>query len=79
MIQVYTKDECIQCEYTLKKLKEFHIPYQELPMDDAAVKLVKDRKLHMNSPVVVTANTVWTGFKIDRLQALRTAQLRDSA
>ena len=79
MIQVYTKDECVQCEYTMKKLKEFHVPYQELPIDDSAVKLVKDRRLPMNSPVVVTATAVWTGFKIDRLQALRTAQLRGSA
>lgn len=77
MIQVYTKDSCIQCEYTMKLLAEAGVQFQELPMNDAAIKLVKDKGLPMSSPVVVTPDTIWTGFKIDRLKALRTARLRD--
>jgi arsenate reductase-like glutaredoxin family protein len=74
MIQVYTKSECIMCEYTLKKLAEFHVPHEELPMNDDIVKLVEDKGLLMHSPVVITPTTIWTGFKIDKLKALRTAQ-----
>lgn len=79
MIQVYTQPNCVQCEWTVRKLKEFEIPHRTNPLNDDIKAQVEARGLPMSAPVVVTPTDMWTGFKIDHLKALKTAAIRDSA
>lgn len=72
MIKVYTKPDCAQCEWTKKFLDRGKIEYQEFDVtqDEEAAQEVKRRGFD-TLPVVVTANDVWAGFKIDKIKGLQ--------
>lgn len=66
MINILTTNNCVQCEYTKKRLAQKGVDYREINVDgNEAVRelLVKTGLTQM--PVVM-----WSGFKIDAISAL---------
>lgn len=71
-VTVYTKPGCVQCNATVRKLDELHIPYElvDLTTDGAALAYVRDELGHSQAPVVVANADHWRGYRPDRLAAL---------
>ena len=70
-VAVYSKPDCVQCDYTYKALDERGIEYKvvDITQDTAALAFV--RKLgYLQAPVVVAGTDHWSGFKPDRIAAL---------
>lgn len=68
MIDVYTKDNCIQCEATLRFFKNRNIPFRvkDVAHDSSWKEYLPDA---LAAPVVVDhdTNRAWSGFRKDEL------------
>jgi len=73
-VEVYGKPECVQCEYTCKKLAENGIDYN---YHDATVepeaRQVVEASGRMQMPFVVAGDKSWHGFSPDKIRAIATA------
>lgn len=75
MVQVYGKDDCVQCKYTKQKLAENDIAYQyhDVTKDAIALQVVKDSG-YMQLPFVVAdiddQDKMWHGLRLDKIRAL---------
>jgi glutaredoxin-like protein NrdH len=72
VVQVYGKEECVQCKYTVKKLDENGIPYQyhDITKDDKARKIVEQSGRTQLPYVVPSETDSWHGFRPDHIKAL---------
>lgn len=70
-VTVYSKPNCMQCNFTKKWLKERNIPYTELNVkeDDVALSEIKEMG-YQAVPVIVSDNENWYGFQPDKLAKL---------
>ena len=70
-VTVYSKPDCMQCNFTKKWLKERNIPYTELNVkeDEAALSKIKEMG-YQAVPVIVTEIENWYGFQPDKLAKL---------
>ncbi|WP_448667495.1 glutaredoxin-like protein NrdH [Aerococcus viridans] len=70
-VTVYSKADCMQCNFTKKWLKERNIPYKELNVeeDDNALSKIKEMG-YQAVPVIVTEDDSWYGFQPDKLAEL---------
>lgn len=71
MVTVYTKDRCVQCDATKRKLDELGVEYVALPLAEHPEGL----ELAMNNgvssaPVVDTGDRVFGGYRPTLLEAL---------
>lgn len=71
-VTVYTLPSCIQCDMTKKYLDKNNITYSvvDLSQDLQAAKEVADLG-YKQAPVVVYDKFHWSGFRPDKIQALR--------
>lgn len=71
MVQVYGKPQCVQCEYTQKRLEKDHIPYEyhDITAEPEAKKIV-EQSGKMQLPLVIADGESWHGLKVDRIAAL---------
>lgn len=71
-ITVYTKPACVQCNATYKALDKAGIAYEkvDISIDDEAREYVLALG-YLQAPVVVTDSEHWSGFRPDRIKALR--------
>jgi glutaredoxin-like protein NrdH len=71
-IQVYSKPNCPQCEYTEKKLSEWQVPHStiDVTQNPAAFQRVLSTG-NMQMPMVVAGEDSWHGFKYDKLKELK--------
>ena len=79
MITVYTKNNCPQCMMTKHFLKDHHMDFEEINVDDnmEAKQLLIEKNL-LQLPVV-TNNEEWiSGFQPQRLQQLKEKMPRES-
>lgn len=69
MIKVYTTPSCVQCNQTKKILDQNSIPYEaiDLSTDAEAMTMVKAMG-YSSAPVVVTENSHWSGFRLEKLK-----------
>jgi len=74
LIKVWTKSYCVQCDQTKKQLTKLGIVYEEHNLEENLEQLeaFKDQGL-MSAPVVETAIGNWSGFRIDKINALSIA------
>jgi glutaredoxin-like protein NrdH len=75
VVQVYGKEECVQCEYTKKKLDENGIPYEyhDITKDEIARQVVEGSGYSQLPFVVADINDqdkMWHGFSPDKIKAL---------
>jgi glutaredoxin-like protein NrdH len=71
---VYTNPNCVQCEQTKKFLDREGIEYtvENLQSDDNYEKLVEFVNQGFKSaPIVVTDTETWSGYKPDKLGAIK--------
>lgn len=70
-VTVYSKPDCMQCNFTKKWLKERNIPYTELNVeeDEEALSTIKEMG-YQAVPVIVTETENWYGFQPDKLAEL---------
>jgi len=71
-LKVYSKEDCMQCNFTKKWLNEHGIEYEEINVeeDEAALKYIKDDLGYQAVPVVVTSTDNWYGFRPDKMAKL---------
>lgn len=70
-VTVYSKPDCMQCNFTKKWLKERNIPYTELNVKEDEDALSKIKEMGYQAvPVVVTETENWYGFQPDKLAEL---------
>ena len=71
-LTVYSKTDCMQCNFTKKWLTEHGIEYKEIDVekDEKALKYIKEELGYQAVPVVVTPAENWYGFRPDKLAEL---------
>ena len=72
-VVLYSKNDCIQCRMTKRNLDSLGIEYQEINLDENPQFLehvTKDLGF-MAAPVVVTDTDAWSGFRPDKIMALK--------
>lgn len=70
-VTVYSKPNCMQCNFTKKYLKERDIAFNEIDVtqDKDALNKIKDMG-YQAVPVVITDIDHWYGFRPERLAEL---------
>jgi glutaredoxin-like protein NrdH len=70
-VQVYCRPDCIQCEYTKKKLDEYHIPHIDIDvtLHEPARLMLREEGIKQ-LPYVVAGAQTWNGFQYDKLRGL---------
>jgi glutaredoxin-like protein NrdH len=70
-VKVYTLPACVQCDSTKRMLQRNQVEYEEVDMsqDPVALEMVKTLG-YTAAPVVVAGEDHWSGFRLDRIQAL---------
>lgn len=76
MINVYTNENCVQCDQTKKYLDKVGLEYEVKPFADHQEDLKRfvDQGFRA-APIVETDNDVWSGFNIQKLTALAESTL----
>ncbi len=79
-ITVYTKPTCVQCNATYKALDKQGLAYEvvDISEDSQARDFVMELG-YQQAPVVVAGEEHWSGFRPDRIKALRHDQFAVSA
>lgn len=70
-ITVYSKPNCVQCDYTKRELKKRELDFSEVDLtnDPAAYKKVAELG-YRSAPVVFAGDEHWSGFRPDKIAAL---------
>jgi len=70
-VTVYTLPSCVQCDSTKRMLQRNQIEYSEIDMsqDPVALEMVKTLG-YTAAPVVVSGQEHWSGFRMDKIQAI---------
>jgi glutaredoxin-like protein NrdH len=73
-ITVYTTPACVQCDATVRAFNKQGIPYDvvDISLDTDARNYVMSMG-HQQAPVVVAGDQTWSGYRPDRIDALRAA------
>lgn len=70
-VKVYSKPDCMQCNFTKKWLNERNVPYTELNVEEDEDALSKIKEMGYQAvPVIVTETENWYGFQPDKLAKL---------
>jgi len=80
MITVYSKPACVQCTATTREMDRKGIAYDyvDLTKDADAMDTVKNLG-YMQAPVVVAGDDHWAGFRPDKIAALASEDLLETA
>lgn len=74
-VTVYTKPACVQCTATFKALDKAGIAYEKVDISvDPEARDYVVALGYLQAPVVVAGNEHWSGFRPDRVKALRAPQ-----
>lgn len=79
-IVVYSKPLCVQCDATKRELRKAGADFEvvDVTQDAEALEAVK-RLGFASAPVVVAGESVWSGFRIDRIREALAAQAQQLA
>lgn len=72
-ITIYTKNDCRPCKESKKRLKESGIPFKEINLDEHPefFDYVKYELGFSSTPVIVTDDGVWSGYRPDKIKAIK--------
>lgn len=74
-IIIYSKPDCVQCNATYRALDKHGIDYQVIDLTQDAQALGHVRTLgYQQVPVIVAGDDHWSGFRPDKITALRQMQ-----
>lgn len=76
MITVYSKPACMQCMATTREMDKKGIDYMyvDLTKDDSALEKIESMG-YRQVPVVVAGDDHWTGFRPDKIDALKSEEV----
>lgn len=71
MVHVYGKPGCVQCKFTMKKLDDLGVPYQDhdVTVEPEAEAIVRATG-RLELPLVVAGEQSWHGYRPDHLKSL---------
>lgn len=70
-VVVYTLPSCVQCDSTKRMLERNHIEFETVDMSQDAEALEMVKALgYSAAPVVIAGEDHWSGFRLDKIQAL---------
>jgi glutaredoxin-like protein NrdH len=74
-IIIYSKPDCVQCNATYRAFDKQGIAYEvvDLTQDDQALGQVRAMG-YQQVPVIVAGDDHWSGFRPDKISALRQLQ-----
>ncbi len=76
-IIIYSKPDCVQCNATYRAMDKHGIDYQVVDLTQDAQALGQVRALgYQQVPVIVAGDDHWSGFRPDKITALRQLQQR---
>lgn len=71
MVIVYTLPACVQCDSTKRVLTRNEIPYEEINLAEDTDAMFYVKQLgYSAAPIVVVGDDHWSGFRMDKLNAL---------
>lgn len=71
-IIIYSKPDCVQCTATYRAMDKQGIPYQVIDLTQDAQALGQVRAMgYQQVPVIVAGDQHWSGFRPDKISALR--------
>ncbi len=72
-VVLYSNNDCIQCRMTKRNLDSLGIEYQEINLDESpeSREYVKKELGFMAAPVIETDTDAWSGFRPDKIMALK--------
>ncbi len=74
-IIIYSKPDCVQCNATYRALDKHGIAYEVIDLTLDAVALGQVRAMgYQQVPVIVAGDDHWSGFRPDKISALRQLQ-----
>jgi len=74
-IIIYSKPDCVQCNATYRALDKHGIAYQVVDLTQDAQALGQVRAMgYQQVPVIVAGDDHWSGFRPDKITALRQLQ-----
>jgi glutaredoxin-like protein NrdH len=74
-IIIYSKPDCVQCNATYRAMDKHGIDYQVIDLTQDAQALSQVRALgYQQVPVIVAGDDHWSGFRPDKITALRQLQ-----
>lgn len=71
-VTLYTKNDCVQCVATKRKLTQYRIPFVEINLETDPDALAYVKSLgYQSAPVIITAlNHHWSGYRPELLKLL---------
>ena len=74
MVKVYTLPSCVQCDATKRFLKNNSIEFEEIKLHEDVQALEMIRGMgYTAAPVVMAGESHWSGFRPDKIEALKQA------
>lgn len=72
MVEVLSKNSCVQCTATYRAMDHNGIEYEVVNMDESPAALARAKELgFLQAPVVIPpTGEPWSGFQPDRIKAL---------
>lgn len=72
-IVLYSRNDCRQCKESKKRFEEFGIDFEEINLDERPdlIDYVKNELGFSSTPVIVTDNGAWSGFRPDKIKAIK--------
>lgn len=76
-IKIYTQNGCPQCKMTKRVLGQLELPYEEINVsllgdkENKTRNYLKDDLNFRAFPCVITEEEAWSGFRPDKLKALK--------
>ena len=71
MIQVWTTPNCVQCRQTKRVLDKSNVAYDSFDLTQHPEELENFKALGLTSaPIVVSGETRFSGFRLDKLKRL---------
>lgn len=73
-VTIYTLPSCVQCDSTKRYLQKNLVDYEEVKLQEAPEALEMIRGMgYTAAPVVMAGESHWSGFRMDKLEALKAA------
>lgn len=71
MVTVYSNPNCVQCEQTKRYLTQKNVNFEsKMIQDSPEIHALIEEKGYKTAPIVVTDTDSWSGFRLEKLNAL---------
>ena len=62
---------CVQCEQTKKQFTKLGVIFDQVDLREHPEDVARFKELgHLTAPIVTAGDTIWSGFKLERIKRL---------